>query len=75
MQQYVHDMTSVSERAIIDTLTFLWQRLKIVVEPSAAVALAPLFTGAYAGTGRRVGILLSGGNADVSQLAPFFANS
>lgn len=75
MHQYVHDMTTVSESAIIETLTFLWQRLKIVVEPSSAVALAPLFTGDYAGNGRRVGVLLSGGNADVSQLAPFFANS
>jgi len=72
MRQYVHDMTTVSEAVIIDTLIFLWQRLKIVVEPSSAVALAPLLSGQCKGNGRRLGILLSGGNADINQLAPFF---
>lgn len=75
MRQYVHDMTTVSEAAIIDTLIFLWQRLKIVVEPSSAVALAPILSGQFKGNGRRLGILLSGGNVDVSQLAPFFTKS
>ncbi|MCL4870998.1 MAG: pyridoxal-phosphate dependent enzyme [Anaerolineae bacterium] len=72
MRQYVHDMLTVSEEAIVETMYFLWTRLKIVVEPSAAVALAPLFTGSYPGPGQRVGILLSGGNVDVRQL-PFVA--
>ncbi|MEI2607183.1 MAG: pyridoxal-phosphate dependent enzyme [Candidatus Promineifilaceae bacterium] len=70
MRQYVHDMTTVTEEAIIETMYFLWTRLKIIVEPSSAVALAPLFTGTYQAPGQRVGILLSGGNVDVTQL-PF----
>ena len=72
MHQYVHDMTTVDEAAIIETLKFLWTRMKILVEPSSAVALAPLFTQQYTKPGQRVGIILSGGNADVPQIARLF---
>jgi threonine dehydratase len=68
MRRYVADMTVVSEGAIVTTLRFLWQRMKIVVEPSAAVALAPMFTGQYQDEGKRVGIILSGGNVDIMDL-------
>jgi threo-3-hydroxy-L-aspartate ammonia-lyase len=65
MVQYVHDMTTVSEADILRTLEFVWARLKLVIEPSAAVALAPLLSGSYPLTGRRVGVILSGGNLNV----------
>lgn len=65
MRDYVHDMTTVSEDQIMETLAFIWTYLKIIVEPSSAVALAPLFTGSYEGHGRRVGVILSGGNVNV----------
>ncbi|MGD2049538.1 MAG: pyridoxal-phosphate dependent enzyme [Chloroflexota bacterium] len=68
MRRYVADMTTVSERAIVDSLLFIWQRLKIVVETSAAVALAPLLSGTVEAKGRRIGIILSGGNVDLSEL-------
>ena len=69
MRHYVHDMTTVSEAAILETLDFVWSRLKILIEPSAAVALAPLFTGTYSNNvGQRVGVIFSGGNTNV-QLA------
>ena len=64
MRQYVYDMTTVAEEEIVATLRFVWQRLKIIIEPSSAVALAPLFTGRYPAPGRRVGVILSGGNVD-----------
>jgi threonine dehydratase len=70
MHEFVHDMTTASEAAILQTLQFLWQRLKIIVEPSSAVALAPIFTGSYDAKGQRVGIILSGGNVDIANL-PF----
>lgn len=75
MGRYVHDMTAVSETAIIETLKFLWLRMKLVVEPSAAVALAPLFSGDYHGHGRRVGIILSGGNVDVAAISQLFQST
>jgi threonine dehydratase len=66
MRRYVSDMTSVDEEAILEALSFIWSRLKLVVEPSAAVALAPLLSGQYSFlAGRRVGVLLSGGNVHV----------
>jgi len=70
MQKYVHDMTTVTEAEIVTTLVFVWQRLKIIIEPSAAVALAPLFSGRYPAPGERVGVILSGGNVDLFDL-PF----
>lgn len=68
MHRYVSDMTTVTEAAIFEALEFIWMRLKIVVEPSAAVALAPLLGGHYARNGRRVGVILSGGNVDLIDL-------
>jgi len=70
MRQYVSDMITVSEQEIINTLKFIWQRLKIIVEPSSAVALAPLLTGGYSAPAARVGIILSGGNIDPFHLPP-----
>lgn len=69
MRQYVADMLTVSEEDIKETLRFIWNRLKIIVEPSAAVALAPLFTGQRRPGNEAVGILLSGGNVDLVELA------
>ena len=66
MQKYVADMTTVSEAAILETLEFVWSRLKIVIEPSAAVALAPLYSGSYPFSGQRVGVIISGGNVNVA---------
>ncbi len=70
MQKYVAEMLKVSELEIMKTLEFIWQRLKIVVEPSAAVALAPIFSGRYQKAGNRVGVILSGGNVDIASLLP-----
>ncbi len=70
MHQYLSDMLTIDEASIIETMKFLWMRMKIVVEPSAAVPLAPLFAGKYSAVGKRVGIILSGGNVDLLDLIP-----
>lgn len=70
MGRYVQDMVTVSEEAIVQTVQFVWTRMKLIIEPSSAVALAPLFTGHYGGSGRRVGVIISGGNVDIAPLAP-----
>jgi threonine dehydratase len=69
MRRYVADIVTATESEIIFALQFIWQRMKILVEPSAAVALAPILAGRYVGSGRRVGVLLSGGNVDLPSLA------
>ncbi|MHC1726132.1 MAG: pyridoxal-phosphate dependent enzyme [Syntrophobacteraceae bacterium] len=61
--QYVDDMRTVPEAAIIEAVRFLFYRMKIVVEPSGAVGLAALLCGAVKPKGR-FGIILSGGNID-----------
>jgi threonine dehydratase len=68
MRKYVSDMMTIDEASILKTLNFLWMRMKLVIEPSAAVALAPLFTGQVKQPGQRVGVILSGGNVDIQQV-------
>ncbi len=65
MRQYVHAMTTVSESDILETLEFIWTYFKIIVEPSSAVALAPLLMGHIQPPGPRIGVIISGGNVNV----------
>lgn len=74
IQSYVDDMLTVSEEEIIQAMYFLWTRLKIVVEPSSAVALAPLLNHALPGADQRVGVIISGGNVDVRQAGELFSH-
>src|SRR6185295_7277583 len=62
--QNVDDMVTVSEEAIVSTTVFLWSRLKIVVEPTGALAAAALLDHVVSARGQRVGVILSGGNVD-----------
>ena len=74
LQHYVDDMITVSEMEIIRAMQFLWNRVKIIVEPSGAVSLAPLFSGKLAVSGKKVGVILSGGNVDLVQAGTLFAS-
>jgi threonine dehydratase len=69
ISRLVDRIETASEAGIVDALRFLWERLKIVVEPSSAVVVAPLLERRLDLEGRRVGAILSGGNVD---LGPFF---
>ena len=66
--EYVDDMRTVSEDAIIDAVRFLFYRVKLVVEPSGALGVAALLSGAVPASGR-VGVILSGGNIDGPTMA------
>ena len=74
IQKNVDDMVTVSDKDIIETMYYLWTRMKIVVEPSGATALAPLFNGRLPLEGKRVGVVLSGGTVDVRQAGELFAD-
>ncbi len=63
VREYVDDMKTVSESAIIEAVKFLFYRMKLVVEPSGALGVAALLSGEIKPRGR-VGIILSGGNID-----------
>jgi threonine dehydratase len=64
----VSDIVTVSEESIIAAMRLLWERCKLVVEPSGAVPLAALLEGKGAPKGSTVAIILSGGNVDLEKL-------
>ncbi|MRR20628.1 pyridoxal-phosphate dependent enzyme [bacterium] len=66
----VDDILTVTEEQIIEAMTLMWTRMKIVVEPSSAVPLAAVLANRELFSGKKVGIVVSGGNADLSNL-PF----
>jgi threo-3-hydroxy-L-aspartate ammonia-lyase len=63
---YVDDMATVSEDAIRRTMFFMWERMKIVVEPTGVLAAAALFDGIVKAENARIGVIISGGNVDFS---------
>jgi len=65
----VADMTSVDDDALLDAMFFLWERMKIVVEPTGALGACALLGGRIEARDRRVGVLLSGGNVDLAWAA------
>jgi threo-3-hydroxy-L-aspartate ammonia-lyase len=70
ISRHVSEIVAVSEQEIIDAMRFVWERIKIVIEPSSAVAVAPLLTGKLTASSLRVGVILSGGNVE---LADYFS--
>jgi threonine dehydratase len=62
--KYVDEMVTVTEEAIKEAVRFAFYRLKLVVEPSGALGLAALLSGAVPGDSRRIGVIISGGNID-----------
>ncbi len=73
VRQYVDDMVTVSETAILQAMYVLWERLKLVVEPTGALPLAALLENRVAVKDQRVGLILSGGNVDLRRAATLFA--
>lgn len=73
VMHYVHDMLTVSDQALLKAMFFLWERLKIVVEPTGALATAALLEGLTHRTEARIGVIISGGNVDLRQAAAYFS--
>lgn len=70
--EYVDEMVTVSEAAIRRTLLFLWERLKIVVEPTGTLAAAALLEGKVKAPSGKIGVIISGGNVDLQRLKDFY---
>jgi threo-3-hydroxy-L-aspartate ammonia-lyase len=68
IMQHVSDMLAVEDSELLRSMWYLWERLKLVVEPTGALGAAALFEGKVEAHGGRVGIILSGGNADIRSL-------
>lgn len=70
---YVDDMVIVSEEAIRRTMFFLWERLKIVIEPTGVLAAAALLERTVSMPNARIGVIISGGNVDLKQACQLFS--
>ena len=68
IKQYVSEIATVSEDAMIHAMRLVWERMKVVIEPSAAVPLGALLEKKVAVDGKKVGIIFSGGNVDLGKL-------
>jgi threonine dehydratase len=75
IRQHVSQIVTVSEEAIVKSMKFVWERMKLVIEPSSAVPVAALFEYGKSGLdphfhikGKRIGVILSGGNVDLMKL-------
>jgi len=71
--RHVHDIITVSDEELIEAMRFMWERMKLVVEPTGALAAAGVLARREDVRGRRVGIIVSGGNADLKAIAALFA--
>ncbi len=70
INEYLNDILLAKEQTIIEAMRFIWERMKIVAEPSAAVPLAAIMDNRFVLKSKKVGVILSGGNVDLSNL-PF----
>jgi threonine dehydratase len=68
IQRYGDDIVTVSEESIVEAMRLIWEVMKIIVEPSGAVPYAALVDGKVSVDGRKVGLILTGGNLDLDRL-------
>ena len=73
VSNYVTDILTASEDEIIEAMKLTWQRMKIVMEPSCAVPLATILKNKDRFAGKRVGVIITGGNVDLD-LLPWLAD-
>jgi threonine dehydratase len=74
IQHGVEQIIRVTESQIIEAMKLIWTRMKIIVEPSSAVALAALLARPAEFAGKRIGVIVSGGNVDLAGLSSVLAN-
>lgn len=72
IKQYAKEVITVSEEEIVAAMQLIWERMKIVVEPSGAVPLAAVLRRKEDFQGKKVGIIISGGNVDLKKVLSYF---
>jgi threonine dehydratase len=75
VRELVEEVLLVSDAELIETLRFILERMKVLVEPSGAAAAAAVRHHKFGFAGRRVGVILSGGNVDLAKLAGYLNQS
>jgi len=74
IRQEVKEIITATDKEIVAAMRVIWERMKIVIEPSAAVPLAVVLKSREKFVGRRVGIILSGGNVDMEKACALFTS-
>jgi threonine dehydratase len=74
IRENVDDILTVSEEEIIEAMRIIWERMKIIIEPSSAVPMAAVLANKKLFAGKKVAVIISGGNADLTKL-PFCQSS
>jgi threonine dehydratase len=72
IDKYIEQIYRVSDRQALEAMKLIWERMKIVIEPSCAVPLAVILANPDYFAGKKTGVILTGGNVDLSALAGFF---
>ena len=67
IQKYIADIITVEEAEIKQAMRHVWERMKLIIEPSSAVPVAAVLSGKIDLSGKRVGIIFSGGNVDLDR--------
>ena len=68
IQKNVDGIITLSEEEIINSMQMIWERMKIIIEPSCAISLAAIIKNREMFEGKKVGLIMSGGNVDLTQL-------
>lgn len=68
IQSYVEEVITLTEEEIIESMKMIWERMKIVVEPSCSITLAAVLKSRDRFAGKKVGLIISGGNVDLERL-------
>jgi threonine dehydratase len=72
IRRYAHELVTCDDMQVVTAMRLLWERAKLVVEPTGALGVAALMSGAVRFPGQRVGVILSGGNVDLEQALEWF---
>jgi len=75
VRAYVDEMATVSDADLVHTMRFVWERMKLIVEPTGALGLAAAFRNRVDVAGKRVGVVLSGGNVDLAHVLELFGRT
>ena len=68
LRRHLERIVTVSDAAIVQAMRHVWERMKIIIEPSAAVPLAAVMESDWGQSGKRIGVIFSGGNLNLDQL-------
>ncbi len=72
IRHYVDDMLTVSDEDLVRAMHFVWTRIKLIVEPTGVLGLAAVFNHRFNVEGKKIGVILSGGNVDIAAAIRWF---